>query len=430
MGAVTRDQGTVTGGVGSAAGTGAQQVPASWGSLRRWPDIESAELRAWDATDQLLLEHGLAQVAAEGLTGDRILILGDRYGALTLGLIEAGVRRVVTVQDSVALVTALKANAEDLGLDGFSAFTSLDEVAEASATPDGGFRLVLWQLPRSVAEVEYWAAALCGLLADGTTVWAGGRDKHMTPAMNKPLERWLGEVQPQRGHKKSRVLKVLVDARQQDADAIRKVLSPEPRTVVVAGSKVTIHGDARVFGQNRIDPGTAFMLEAISDHDIDPEPGQEVVDLGCGNGTIAVWAARRWPDSHVEATDDSAAAVAATIASARASGVADQVRAVAADAGEHLLPADDERHADTRRPDKPYSPRLVLVNPPFHQGAVVERAIGEKLLFAAREIAGRGGRIIAVWNSHLRYRAFLRENIGQTRQLDRDATFTVTETRV
>lgn len=423
MGAMTRNQDAVT-------PSGAQQVPASWGSLRRWPDIESPELRAWDATDQLLLEHGLAQVAAEGLTGDRILILGDRYGALTLGLIEAGVRGVVTVQDSVALVTALKANAEDLGLDGFYAFTSLDEVAEASATPDGGFRLVLWQLPRSIAEVEYWAAALRGLLADGATVWAGGRDKHMTPAMNKPLECWLGEVQPQRGRKKSRVLKVSVEARQQDADAIRKVLSPEPRTVVVAGSKVTLHGDARVFGQNRLDPGTAFMLEAISDHDIDPEPGQEVVDLGCGNGTIAVWAARRWPDAHVEATDDSAAAVAATLKSAQSSGVAGQVRAVASDAGEHLLPADDEGHPDAGRPDKPYSPRLVLVNPPFHQGAVVERAIGEKLLFAAREIAGRGGRIIAVWNSHLRYRAFLRENIGQTRQLDRDATFTVTETRV
>lgn len=430
MGAMTRNRGTATGVQGSAAGSGAQQVPASWGSLRRWPDIESPELRAWDATDQLLLEHALAQVEAEGLTGDRILVLGDRYGALTLGLIEAGVRGVVTVQDSVALLTALKANATDLNIDGFSAFTSLDEVAEAAATPDGGFRLVLWQLPRSVAEVEYWAVALRELLADGATVWAGGRDKHMTPAMNKPLEHWLGPVQPQRGRKKSRVLKVSVEARQMDADAARKVLSPQPRSVLVAGSKVTLHGDARVFGQNRLDPGTAFMLEAISDHDIDPEPGQEVVDLGCGNGTIAVWAARRWPDAHVEATDDSAAAVAATLRSADSSGVAGQVRAVASDAGEHLLPADDERPPDAGRPDKPYSPRLVLVNPPFHQGAVVERAIGEKLLFAAREIAGRGGRIIAVWNSHLRYRAFLRENIGQTRQLDRDATFTVTETRV
>ena len=96
-----------------------------------------------------------------------------------------------------------------------------------------------------------------------------------------------------------------------------------------------------------------------------------------------------------------------------------------ADAGEHLIPPLGEQpsHAEA-------SPRLVLVNPPFHQGAVVERAVGEKLLFAAREIAGRGGRVIAVWNSHLRYRAFLRENIGQTRQLGRDATFTVTETKV
>ncbi len=422
MGPMTHNQDAVT-------PSGAQQVPASWGSLRRWPDIESPELRAWDATDQLLLEHGLAQVEAEALTGDRILVLGDRYGALTLGLVEAGLRGVVSVQDSVALLTALKANADELGMAGSSAFSSLDEVPRPAG---GGFGLVLWQLPRSVAEVEYWAVALRGLVADGATVWAGGRDKHMTPAMNKPLERWLGPVQPQRGRKKSRVLKVsagagslVSDAGPIDSDAASRVLYPEPRTVLVAGNRITLHGDARVFGQNRLDPGTAFMLEKIAENDIDPEPGQRVVDLGCGNGTVAVWAARRWPDIHVDATDDSAAAVAATAASARASGVAEQVRAVTADAGEHLIPPLGEQpsHAEV-------SPRLVLVNPPFHQGAVVERAVGEKLLFAAREIAGRGGRVIAVWNSHLRYRAFLRQNIGQTRQLGRDATFTVTETKV
>ena len=60
------------------------------GLLRRHPDVEAANLQAWDATDSLLLD-----AAADLLTPDStVAVIGDNYGALTLGLLAGGARPV------------------------------------------------------------------------------------------------------------------------------------------------------------------------------------------------------------------------------------------------------------------------------------------------------------------------------------------------
>ena len=59
--------------------------------LRRFPDVEAANLQAWDATDKLLLDSALEMQAAGMLQpGGRLAIVGDRYGALTLGALSTG----------------------------------------------------------------------------------------------------------------------------------------------------------------------------------------------------------------------------------------------------------------------------------------------------------------------------------------------------
>src|SRR2546426_8437092 len=49
--------------------------------LRRFPDVEAPNLQAWDATDRLLLDTAAGILAP----GSRLAVVGDRYGALTLG---------------------------------------------------------------------------------------------------------------------------------------------------------------------------------------------------------------------------------------------------------------------------------------------------------------------------------------------------------
>ena len=67
---------------------GSLQPTFDFASLRRWPDVEADNLFAHDAADKLLLDT--AQPLLDGLEGDRIAVVNDHYGALTLALAAAG----------------------------------------------------------------------------------------------------------------------------------------------------------------------------------------------------------------------------------------------------------------------------------------------------------------------------------------------------
>ncbi len=74
----------------------AMDVEALLGTLSRLPDVEADNLQAFDATDRLLLD-----TAADLLgPGTKVVVIGDRYGALTLGTLAGlGVGHVRVSQD-------------------------------------------------------------------------------------------------------------------------------------------------------------------------------------------------------------------------------------------------------------------------------------------------------------------------------------------
>jgi 16S rRNA (guanine1207-N2)-methyltransferase len=55
--------------------------------LRRRPDVEAPNLQAWDATDRLLLDTAAERM----LPGSSLAVIGDRYGALTLGALRCSI---------------------------------------------------------------------------------------------------------------------------------------------------------------------------------------------------------------------------------------------------------------------------------------------------------------------------------------------------
>ena len=168
------------------------------GRLRRYPDVEAANLQAWDATDTLLLD-----TAAELLTPQsRVAVIGDRYGALTLGCWAAcgPVRQVRVHQDLVTGERALRHNAAALGIAG--GFEQLPLGAELLADAD----VILLQLPKTLAELEEISDAVARHAPKGAVLLAGGRVKHMSLGMNAVLGRLFETVQPQLARQKSRVL--------------------------------------------------------------------------------------------------------------------------------------------------------------------------------------------------------------------------------
>ena len=357
--------------------------------------MEAENLFAADAADRLI-----ADTAGDAVLAGGLVVSGDGYGALTLAAAARGARGIRVHQDPLTGERALDANAAALGLDGSYEHHALDESLVRGA------RVVLLRLPRSLDALAEIAALLAEHAHPEVVVYAGGMLKHLTHGMNDVLGEVFGSVRASLARQKARVLTVT-----EPHPAAARALGPWPRRAFdePLGLWVCAHGAA--FAGTSVDIGTRFLLEVIDDAVPD---ARSAVDLGCGTGVLATGLALRRPGIRVTATDQSAAAVASARATAATNGVGDRVEVV----------RDDGLAA---QPDA--SAELIVLNPPFHIGGAVHTGIAHRMFADAARVLVPGGELWTVWNSHLGYRAALERTVGPTRQIARNAKFTVTASR-
>src|SRR5690606_37044973 len=117
------------------------------------------------------------------------------------------------------------------------------------------------------------------------------------------------------------------------------------------------------------------------------------------------------PQAQVRGSDDHLDAVASTRLSLAASGLGR--------AGVDVV-WDDALHGEPSA-----SADLIVLNPPFHDGAAIDATVVQELLDAASRVLRPGGRLWLVHNSHLRYRPEVERRVGPVRQAARDRRFTV-----
>ncbi|RVW02879.1 class I SAM-dependent methyltransferase [Rhodococcus xishaensis] len=366
--------------------------------MRRFPDVEAPNLFAVDAADRLILDE--ASGALGSAPTGTVVVIGDHYGALTLGsAIRFGAKDIRVYQDRLTGERALENNAEVVGLSGCYRPGPLGEDLLAGA------RVVLMQLPRGLDDLDEIADAVARYAAPDVVVYAGGRNKHITHAMNDVLRRSFENVRATLGRQKSRVL--IADSPLQLAESPR---FPVVERLDDLELHVVAHG--AVFAGSKLDIGTRFLLEFLPRM----REAETAVDLGCGTGILAVSLAKAQPSASVIASDQSAAAVASAAATARANGVGDRVRTLRDDALDSL-------------PDA--SVDLIVCNPPFHVGAAVHTGSASKMFAAAGRVLRSGGELWTVFNSHLGYKGALGRAVGPTEEMGRSAKFTVTRsTRV
>jgi 16S rRNA (guanine1207-N2)-methyltransferase len=259
-------------------------------------------------------------------------------------------------------------------------------------------------------------------VSENATLIAGGRVKHLSVGMNAPLEAAFGPVTPQLARRKSRLLFV-----ERDASLLPAPAAPSRKRVHVAGHDLSLVGIGEAFGGSALDPGTRLMLQAVAEADLRLPDGATMVDLGCGNGTVAAWAAQQWPEATVVATDDSADAVASATATLEATlGTEATPESRVGTAVGHGHGRVQVIRADAADAIPDASADLVLLNPPFHQGGTMHTGIGAKLIHAAARILRSGGTLVTVFNTPVGHRPRLQRIVGPTEQLARDRTFTVT----
>jgi len=362
--------------------------------LRRFPDVESDNLVAVDATDRLVLAQ--AGFAIEAADTGRVVVVGDRYGAMTLGAVALhGAGDVRVHQDPITSEQALAHNAIRAGLT--SRFRQLPLTQELFA----GATVVIGQLPKSLDALREIAQLAATHADPGVQLFFGGRVKHMTLSMNGVLADSFGEVRASLATQKSRVLM----ARQPRLDVVVSTF-PMRRHDADLDLWVCAHGAA--FAGTKVDLGTRLLLELV---DRMHPTAKTAVDLGCGTGVIAAALAHARTQLSVLATDQSAAAVSSTAATLAANGLDGNVRVLRDDAMSSL-------------PDA--SVDLILCNPPFHLGTSVHAGAALRLFDAAGRVLAPGGQLWTVFNSHLAYTKALNRAIGPTRVMGRNAKFTVT----
>ncbi len=357
--------------------------------LRRRPDVEAPELRAWDAADRYLLDTAAPWLRESPAA---VVVVDDTHGALSLGALALGAQRVRVHQDSLIARYALAANAAGAGA------TAIEQhPLEQVMTPDAP--LALLRLPRSLDRLDAVARLLAAHAHPDAVLIAGNMLKHMTPAQNEVLRASFERVDVSLARGKARLL---------TARGSRHLAPVEPARGYDPDHELHIVALPGVFAGASLDIGTRAMLDA-------PEglPAYATaIDLACGSGVLAAFLARRAPGARVIASDVSAVAVQSAALTAAANGVA--VEAVLDD-------------GLSQQPDA--SADLVVLNPPFHVGAAVHTGIALRLFAEAGRVLRPGGQLWAVWNSHLAYAPALERAVGPTRQAARTPKFTVTVSR-
>lgn len=264
---------------------------------------------------------------------------------------------------------------------------------ELDEPPSGA--VLFW--PKSHALGEWWLLWLCANLPAGT-----------------PLQ-LVGENQG--GIK--RVLKVLaaLGLGCRKRDSARRCILFETRLAAVgidpdaAWTRFEVDGltlvsHPGVFGHGKLDAGTGLLLDRLELQLPGAERMPELLDVGCGDGILTAWLARR--GHAVTAVDVNAFAVEATRRTLAANGLEGQ--ALASDVYSAL---DGRRFA------------AIISNPPFHQERSIDYGPAGRLIREAPSHLLPDGELWLVANAFLPYPDLLESAFGGFETLADDRRFRV-----
>ena len=353
-------------------------------ALTRFPEDPRERLRAWDAADEYLVRQLGAGVDLSG----RVVVFGDRWGAITTCLAAAGVR-VTQISDSYL---GQQATAENLSRNGESPADAV--LATTVEGFSGPIDLLLVRVPKSLALLEDQLWRLQPFVGPGTTVVGTGMVTEIHTSTLQAFERILGPTRTSLAVRKARLIFCEPDAGLARTDNPWPLTYRLPDGIGVADGRPVVN-HAGTFSADHLDIGTRFFLQHLPSRS-DPA---RIVDLGCGNGVVGLAAALASPKAALTFVDESYQAVA----SARATFAA-------------TFPP-GTRNAEYRAADgmagfEAGSVDLVLTNPPFHSHQATTDATAWRMFTGARAALRRDGELWVVGNRHLGYHAKMKRLFG------------------
>jgi 16S rRNA (guanine1207-N2)-methyltransferase len=345
-------------------------------TLLRFPKRANETLQAWNAGDEYLIQHVEEQALPDA---QNILILNDHFGALSCWFSQR--HNVTMMSDSFIAHRAALKNLQRNRCNKVRFLHGMDSLPEQ-------IDLVLMQLPKNNRMLTWQLHQLRTQLPEGCPVIAVNKVKEIHTSTLNLFEKYLGQTTTSLAWKKHRLVFSRPDA--------MPVITVDPITHwEVEDENIALDNYPNVYSGESLDLGARFMLEHIPQ---DPEL-RHIIDLGCGNGVLAVKAGQLNPQARITCVDESFMAV-------------DSARKNL----EHNLGRDRNIQCiannclDGFKQDSSF---LVLCNPPFHQQQAITDHIAWQMFCDAKHVLSRGGQLLVIGNRHLGYDVKLSRLFGK-----------------
>lgn len=347
-------------------------------TLNRYPKRNNETLQAWNAGDEYLINHVEQELNLE--PQQRILILNDHFGALSCWFSEN--HHVFMMSDSFISHRGTLKNLQQNQCHSIELLSCLENIP-------ADIDLVLMQLPKSNRLLTWQLSQLRKHLPDHCKVIGVNKVKDIHTSTLNLFGKHLGETTTSLAWKKHRL--VFSSPTCQDAPDVNNTTDWP-----VDGHDITLKNYANVYSGESLDLGARLMLEHIPQ---DPEL-RHIIDLGCGNGVLAIKAAQLNPQARITCVDESFMAVESA------------KRNLIDNLGEDRdIQCIANNCLDGFTPDSTY---LVLCNPPFHQQQAITDHIAWQMFCDAKHVLNTGGQLIVIGNRHLGYDVKLKRLFGQS----------------
>ncbi|MEY8204466.1 MAG: methyltransferase [Bermanella sp.] len=332
-------------------------------------------LRAWDASDEYLIE-----LVAKQHASSRVTLLNDQFGALAVALNE---QVDCWVSDSYCASAALSLNLKE---NNKSALQQATPLASWSAEPSLG----VMKLPKNLSYLHFLLQRC--QQAQISTLLIAGMMKHLPKNILNFLQQF-GSVQRHPFKKKATVYELQLQ---------QVKPSPYPKLNRFADIELITH--ANVFGRDKLDPGADFFLQHV---DALPQ-ANSVADLCCGSGILGLKYAQINANCHLSFFDESIMAVE----SAQLSWQENRLNNPSSFHWNDGLGHQQDNHYD-----------LILCNPPFHEQFTVGDHIAKRLFKDAKQSLKPGGQLVVVGNRHLSYHVTLKQYFQRVEQIASNGKF-------